>query len=181
MRVITGSARGRKLKTPPKDDVRPTADSVKEAVFNILRDDVEGRRVLDLFAGTGQMGIEALSRGAREAVFVDSSLPSLKLVKENLELCRFSAQVVRSDAVSYLKGLAGRQGGKFDVIFIDPPYDAGLYAPVLETINFIDILNEGGIITVESRADCEIPEMAEPYRMLKRYRYGKVAITTFTR
>ena len=180
MRVITGSARGRKLKTPPKDDVRPTADSVKEAVFNILRDDIEGRRVLDLFAGTGQMGIEALSRGAQEAVFVDSALSSLKLVKENLDLCGFRAQVVRSDAVSYLKGLAGR-GGKFDVIFIDPPYDSGLYAPVLETINLVDILSEGGIITVESRADFEVSEMREPYRMLKRYRYGKVAITTFTK
>ena len=114
MRVITGSARGRKLKTPSGNDVRPTTDNVKEAIFNILRDDVEGRRVLDLFAGTGQLGIEALSRGAREAVFVDSSPESLKIVKENLALCRFSAAVVRSDAVSFLS-----RGGKYDVIFID--------------------------------------------------------------
>ena len=176
MRVITGSARGRKLVTPANNDVRPTADSVKEAVFNIIRSDVEGRKVLDLFAGTGQMGIEAISRGAASAVFVDNSLESLKLVKENLKLCGFSADVVRSDAVSFLKRCE-----KFDVIFIDPPYDSNLYETVLESINSIDILNEGGIIIVEARREKLLPEMILPYRMLKEYRYGKVKICTYTR
>ena len=176
MRVITGSARGRKLKTPLNDDVRPTADSVKEAVFNIIRSDVEGRRVLDLFAGTGQLGIEALSRGAAEAVFVDNSLNSIRLVKENLALCGFRADVVRSDAVSYLKNC-----GKFDVIFIDPPYDSDLYETVLESINLIDILNEGGIIIAEARRERALPLMTSPYRMLREYRYGKVKICTYTR
>ena len=154
MRVITGSARGRKLKTPSGNDVRPTTDNVKEAIFNILRDDVEGRRVLDLFAGTGQLGIEALSRGAREAVFVDSSPESLKIVKENLALCRFSAAVVRSDAVSFLS-----RGG----------------------IKLFDILSEGGIIVVESDRDRPLPDMDPPYRILRDYRYGKVRIRTYTR
>lgn len=176
MRVITGSARGRKLKTPPDEAVRPTTDSVKEAVFNIIRSDVEGRRVLDLFAGTGQLGIEALSRGAAEAVFVDSSPASVKLVKENLELCGFRAPVVRSDAVSFL-----RSCGKFDVIFIDPPYDSDLYETVLESINSIDILNKGGIIIAEARRDRELPLLSSPYRFLKEYRYGKVKICTYTR
>lgn len=176
MRVITGSARGRKLKTPEGYDVRPTTDSVKEAVFNIIRDDVEGRKVLDLFAGTGQMGIEALSRGAASAVFVDSSAESLKIVKENLKLCGFEAQAVRSDALTYLKHC-----GKFDIIFIDPPYDAGLYEPVLNAIYQIDILSENGIIIVESRRECELPAPVAPYVPLREYNYGKVKIRTFSR
>lgn len=176
MRVITGSARGRKLKTPTGFDVRPTTDSVKEAVFNIIRDDIEGKRVLDLFAGTGQIGIEALSRGASSAVFVDSSADSLKIVKENLKLCGFEALTVRSDALSYL-----RHCGKFDIIFIDPPYDSGLYAPVLTSINQIDILSENGIIIVESRIECELPAPVAPYFPLREYNYGKVKIRTYSR
>ena len=96
MRVITGTARGRKLAEPKDASVRPTTDMVKEAIFSILQFDVPGRRVLDLFAGSGQLGIEALSRGARECVFVDNSPASLALVRKNLELCRMQAQVVRS-------------------------------------------------------------------------------------
>ncbi|MBQ8074424.1 MAG: 16S rRNA (guanine(966)-N(2))-methyltransferase RsmD [Oscillospiraceae bacterium] len=176
MRVITGSCRGRRLKTPTGNDVRPTTDNVKEAVFNIIRSDVEGRRVLDLFAGTGQLGIEALSRGAKEAVFVDASPASLKIVKENLQLCSLEATVVRSDAVAYLS-----RCGKFDLIFIDPPYASGLYEKVLESINLFDILSEGGIIIVEADRDCPLPDMAPPYRRLKEYRYGKVKICTYTK
>ena len=121
MRVITGTAGGRKLKSPYGNAVRPTTDHVKQAIFNILQYDMEGRRVLDLFGGTGQMGIEALSRGAREAVFVDSSRTSVLLIRENLKLCGFKADVLQSDALSYLQ-----RGEKFDIIFVDPPYDAGL-------------------------------------------------------
>lgn len=176
MRVITGSARGRKLKTPDGFDVRPTTDSVKEAVFNIVRDDVEGRRVLDLFAGTGQLGIEALSRGAKEAVFVDASPASLKLVKENLALCRFEAQVLRSDALAYLS-----HAGQFDLIFVDPPYDSDIYEDILGAINSFDILSEGGIIIVESRRERPLPEMQAPYHKLREYNYGKVKICSYTK
>lgn len=176
MRVITGAARGRKLKTPSGFDVRPTTDSVKEAVFNIIHNDVEGRKVLDLFAGTGQLGIEALSRGAASAVFVDSSAESLKIVRENLKLCGFDALTVHSDALSYL-----RHCGRFDLIFIDPPYDSGLYVPVLSAINQIDILSENGIIIVESRRECELPAPVAPYVSLREYNYGKVKIRSFSR
>ena len=148
MRVISGTAGGRQLKSLPGDAVRPTADHVKEALFNILQFDLEGRRVLDLFGGTGQLGIEALSRGAREAVFT----------------------------VSYLN-----RGEKFDIIFIDPPYDAGLYAPVLERINAVDNLNEGGIIICESRAKEVLPDLLSPYRLLRRRHYGSMALTFYTR
>ena len=176
MRVITGSARGRKLKTPANYDVRPTTDNVKESIFNIISFDIEGRRVLDLFAGTGQMGIEALSRGAAEAVFVDNSRESLKTVKDNLQLCGFKAPVIQSDALAFIKSST-----PFDIIFIDPPYDSGLYIPVLQEIERFDLLNEGGIIIAESRMDCELPELKPPYYLLKEYRYGRIRLTKYTR
>ncbi len=176
MRVITGSAGGRQLKTPAGDDVRPTADHVKEALFNTLQFDIEGRRVLDLFAGTGQLGIEALSRGAREAVFTDQSHSSLALIRENLRRCGMQASVLRTDALSYLS-----RGEKFDIIFVDPPYDAGLYEPVLERINAVDNLNEGGIIICETRAGVVLPDLRPPYFLLRRRRYGSVALTYYGR
>ena len=115
MRVITGSARGRRLKTPENYDIRPTTDNVKESVFNIIQFDIEGRRVLDLFAGTGQLGIEALSRGAASAVFIDRRADAVRLVKDNLELCGLSdrASVRCGDAMSYL-----HSGEKFDLILV---------------------------------------------------------------
>ena len=176
MRVITGSARGRKLKTPEGESIRPTTDNVKEAVFNIIQFDIEGRRVLDLFAGTGQLGIECLSRGAREAVFVDESRDAVKLVKENLRQCGLTAQVLQQDALSYL-----RSCGRFDLIFVDPPYDANLYESVLNTINQVDILSDGGIIVCEARRERELPQMSAPYRMKREYRYGKVKICLYTK
>ena len=176
MRVITGTAGGRKLKSPNGNAVRPTTDHVKQAIFNILQFDMEGRRVLDLFGGTGQMGIEALSRGAREAVFVDSSRTSVSLIRENLKLCGFRAPVIQSDALNYLQ-----RGEKFDIIFVDPPYDAGLYEPVLERINAVDNLYEGGIIICETRAGERLPEMQAPYGMLRERSYGNVKICIYTR
>ena len=176
MRVITGTARGRRLKTPEGMDIRPTTDNVKESVFNILQFDIEGRRVLDLFAGTGQLGIECLSRGAKEAVFIDQSRDAVKIVKENLKTCGFSAPVLQQDAISYLNAC-----GKFDLIFVDPPYDAGLYKTVLEKINSIDILSEGGIILCESRRETDMPEMQAPYYLRKEYRYGKVKLSLYSK
>ena len=176
MRVITGSARGRRLKTPEGQDIRPTTDNVKESVFNILQFDIEGRRVLDLFAGTGQLGIECLSRGAREAVFVDSDREAVKIVRENLKTCGFSAPVLQQDALSYLNGC-----GKFDLIFVDPPYDAGLYEAVLEKINSVDILSDGGIILCESRRETVLPDMRRPYCKKKEYRYGRVKLCLYAK
>lgn len=176
MRVITGTARGRRLKTPEGMDIRPTTDNVKESVFNILQFDIEGRRVLDLFAGTGQLGIECLSRGAREAVFIDRSRDAVRIIKENLKTCGFSAPVLQQDALSYL-----RSCGRFDLIFVDPPYDSGLYADVLETINSVDILSDGGIIICESRREAVLPELRAPYVKRKEYAYGKVKLTLFSK
>ena len=176
MRVITGEARGRKLKTPANDDVRPTTDNVKESIFNIVRDGVEGRKVLDLFAGTGQLGIEAVSRGAASVTFIDNDQRSINLVKENLSICKFSANVIKADSISYLQSCP-----KFDLIFMDPPYDSDLYEGALNNICQFDILNKGGLIVVESRRERKLPPVQPPYQFLKEYLYGKVKITTYIR
>lgn len=176
MRVITGTAKGRRLQEPKDASVRPTTDMVKEAIFSIIQFDVPGRRVLDLFAGTGQLGIEALSRGARECVFVDNSPASLALVRKNLETCRMQAQVVRSDALAYLS-----RCGKFDLVLIDPPYGAGLYNDALNSLFVFDILNDGGIILVESPRNEPLPEAAAPYERGKSYHYGKISLTVYKR
>ena len=175
MRIISGIAGGRKLETPRNDDVRPTTDNVKESVFNILQFDIQGRRVLDLFAGTGQLGIECLSREADSVVFVDAAQTSCELVRKNLNLCGLRAPVIHCDAINYLKSGCG----KFDLIFIDPPYDSGLYEPVLAAVNAIDILSDGGIIICESRRDRVLPDLSSPYYKNKEYRYGKVKITLY--
>lgn len=176
MRVITGTARGRRLRTPENYDIRPTTDNVKESLFNIIQFDVEGRKVLDLFAGTGQLGIECLSRGADSVVFVDESREAVNIVKDNLKTCGLSASVLQMDALSYLRGC-----GKFDLIFVDPPYDANLYEEVLKIINSVDILSDGGIIICEARRDRQLPEMTEPYRKLREYHYGKVKLCKYVK
>lgn len=176
MRVITGTARGRRLKTPDNYDIRPTTDNVKESVFNIIQFDIEGRQVLDLFAGTGQLGIECLSRGAAGAVFVDRDRDAVRIVKDNLKTCGMKATVLQEDAISFLNHC-----GKFDVIFIDPPYDSDLYESALKIINLVDILSEGGIIICEARREKVLPEMTEPYRKRKEYNYGKVKICIYTK
>ena len=176
MRVITGTAKGRKLQEPKDMSVRPTTDMVKEAIFSIVQFDVPGRRVLDLFAGTGQLGIEALSRGARECVFVDSSPASLALVRKNLAICGMEAPVVRSDALSYLS-----RCGKYDLVFIDPPYAAGMYEDVLKAVFLFDILNDGGIILVESPRNEPLPDAPSPYVRGRSYHYGKISLSVYTR
>ena len=176
MRVITGTARGRRLMEPRDMSIRPTTDMVKEAVFSIVQFDVPGRRVLDLFAGTGQLGIEALSRGARECVFVDQSPASLALVRKNLEICGMQAPVIRSDAVKYLESC-----GKFDLVFVDPPYHGGLYDKVLQALFGFDILTDGGIIIVESMNGEPLPPAVPPYETGRTYRYGKISLTTYRR
>lgn len=157
MRVITGTARGRRLKTPDNYDIRPTTDNVKESVFNIIQFDIEGRQVLDLFAGTGQLGIECLSRGAAGAVFVDRDKDAVRIVKDNLKTCGMKATVLQEDSISFLNHC-----GKFDVIFIDPPYDSDLYESALKIINLVDILSEGGIIICEARRECFRNDRALP-------------------
>ena len=179
MRVITGSARGRRLKELEGMETRPTTDRVKEGLFSTLQFDIEGRRVLDLFAGTGQLGIECLSRGAASAVFVDRRADAVKLIRENLRLTELEdrARVVAGDSMEYLKSIRE----PFDIIFLDPPYAAGLLEPAIAHIAKFDILAPHGIIAAEHPADRVLPALAPPYRLHRTYRYGKIALTLYRR
>ena len=179
MRVIAGTAGGRRLKELEGMDTRPTTDKVKESMFNILQCDLEGRRVLDLFAGTGQLGIEALSRGAASAVFVERRGDAVRLIRENLPATGLAAQarVVPGDALEFLAG----QREKFDIILLDPPYEAGLLEPVLERIAGFDILSPHGIIVAEHPHDRVMPELPKPYVLYRTYRYGRIALTIWHR
>ena len=178
MRVISGTERGRKLIQPPGFDIRPTSDMIKESIFNIIQFDIEGRRVLDLFAGSGQLGIEALSRGAKSAVFVDSSPAAVKLIKENIELCGFSniSTIYRRDVISYLEYCE-----TFDLIFLDPPYDTSLADRTLAKVIEFDKLNTNGIIISETRVGSMMPPVLLPYNIQKEYIYGGVKITRIVR
>ena len=180
MRIISGTARGRKLKEPQGLDTRPTTDKVKESLFNIIQFELEGRRVLDLFAGTGQMGIECLSRGAASAVFVDRRKDAFALIKKNLALTGLQdrARVVHGDSLAFLAGA----GESFDLVFLDPPYASGLLEQALERLAApgFDILAPYGIIVAEHSADRRL-DVPAGCRLRKTYRYGKIAVTLFCR
>lgn len=175
MRVITGSARGKRLVTPAGLDVRPTPDRVKEGIFSALHFDIEGRRVLDLFAGSGQLSIEALSRGAESAVIVDNSANSLKAVRSNIEACGFSdkARVIQSDYASF----CAMSRDTFDIVFLDPPYNEGLLMPALKSV--LPLVSDYGIIVCEHPMDVKLEETIGGFAVSKVYRYGKVLVTVY--
>ena len=177
MRVITGRARGVALKTPDGILTRPTADRVKEALFSIIQFDIPGARVLDLFGGTGQLGIEALSRDAAFAVFVDEREDACKLIKENLRRTKLeqNARVVRSDYLAFLNSCRE----KFDIIFLDPPYAEVFLENSLKLITEIDILQSGGIIVSERPLGKELSLDFSGFSRSKDYKYGKTLLTLY--
>lgn len=179
MRVITGTARGRRLKTLDGSDVRPTTDRVKEAIFSVIQFDIEGRRMLDLFAGSGQMGIEAISRGAEKVVFVDNSADSVATVKENLKNCDLmkSAVVIQGDAQVYLNGCVSSGKDKFDFAFLDPPYGNGILQSVLPSV--AKAMKQSGVIICECPLDEKLPESVENFTVSREYRYGKIKVTFY--
>ena len=177
MRVITGKARGINLKTPEGLQTRPTADRVKEALFSIIQFDIPGARVLDLFGGTGQLGIEALSRGAKSATFVDASNTACNLIRENLKRTRLQeeSRVICSDYLAFL----GRCSEKYDIIFLDPPNAEVFLENALNRITEIDILQSGGIIITERPLEKELSMDFPGYSRSKDYKYGKVLLTIY--
>lgn len=177
MRVITGSARGIQLKTPDGMTTRPTTDRVKEAMFSIIQFEIPGAAVLDLFGGTGQLGIEALSRGAKKAVFVDAGEPACRLIKENLKRTRLEnqASVIRSDYLTYLD----RSKEQFDIILLDPPYAEVFLESAIKKITEIDILRQGGIIVAERPLGKELPWEFTGYERSKDYKYGNTLLTIY--
>ncbi|HWP52415.1 MAG TPA: 16S rRNA (guanine(966)-N(2))-methyltransferase RsmD [Clostridia bacterium] len=175
MRVITGTARGCKLAAPQGLDTRPTSDMAKEALFSIIQFEVEGSAVLDLFAGSGQLGIEALSRGARSAVFVDASREASQAITHNLEHTKLKerARIVMMDAAAFLKTVRE----PFDIAFLDPPYNKDLIATVLPLL--VCCMNPGGIIVCETERGETLPEASGVFTARKEYRYGKAKLTTY--
>jgi 16S rRNA (guanine(966)-N(2))-methyltransferase RsmD len=172
MRVIAGRYGGRTLQAPPGTDTRPTADRVREALFSILGARVELARVLDLFAGSGALGIEALSRGAREATFVDSAAPAVRAVSSNLEALGADATVVRADARRFLGG-ASRSGRQYDLVFLDPPYRRASALGGDLSGPLAGVLAPGAVVVAESdrRAPLELDLPLEDER-----RYGDTLI-----
>lgn len=177
MRVITGKARGVQLKTPDGMLTRPTADRVKEALFSIINFDIPGANVLDLFGGTGQLGIEALSRGAELCVFVDAREEACRLIKENLRRTKLEGTVVRSDYMDYLN----RCKERFSIIFLDPPYAEEFLENAIKRIMEIDILQTDGIIVAERPVGKELPWEFDGYQRSKDYKYGKTLLTIYRR
>ena len=177
MRIITGRARGTKLFTLEGEATRPTAERTKEAIFSMIQFCVEGREVLDLFGGTGQLGIEALSRGAVSATFVDQAEAACRLIRENLRRTKFenSGRVVRGDYLEYLS----RCREQYDIIFLDPPYAEVFLENALKRITEIDILRSGGIIVAERPLGKELPWEFEGFSRSKDYKYGKVLLTLY--
>lgn len=176
MRVITGVAKGRRLITlEGADVVRPTSEKVKEAIFSAIQFDIEGRRVLDLFGGSGQLGIEALSRGAQSAVFVDASRDAVKVIKQNLASTGLNsvAEVFNCDYSSFL----ARCTKSFDIIFLDPPYKSGVLVDALE--KSVKVLSDFGTVFCEHPINSDLPENVGACSVKKTYKFGSIAVTMY--
>lgn len=180
MRVIAGSLKGHRLKAPKGRELRPTSDRVKEALFNILPRDLSGFRVLDLFAGTGNLSVEALSRGATEAVLIDASRQAGKAIRENLRALGYAdksrvwiAPALRSARILF------RRGEKFDLIFADPPYEKGWVQKILRAIAQEELLREAGILVVEHSVREKVEENYGPVALRDQRRYGTTLLSFF--
>ncbi len=175
MRVITGIAKGKRLETPEGLDIRPTIDRVKEAIFSSIQFELFNSEVLDLFAGTGQLGIEAISRGAKTAVFVDNSRKSIEVVNKNLEITNFTSKsiVINMNSIDY----AHTTDKKFDFIFLDPPYNKGILLEILPALS--DKLTTDGQIICEYEKNLDLPEKISKLRLKKTQKYGKIKISVY--
>lgn len=175
MRIVAGSLKGKKLEGTSSSKMRPTTDKVKEAVFSIIQFKIIGKKFLDLFAGSGQMGLEAISRGAKHAFLVDSQKSSIDFIRKNIKSCgcEDSTTVLFRDSVSFLKTTKE----KFDIAFLDPPYETGLLEKTLPML--VHIMNDTGVIICECPFDSNIIENVGPFSLHKKYKYGKIAILVY--
>lgn len=175
MRIITGSARGKKLLTLEGEEVRPTTDRVKQALFNIVQFHIEGRKVLDLFAGSGQLGLEAASRGAQSVVLVDAAKSSIDTVSANIHHTALAhkVKVVQMDYASYLM----KTDMMFDLALLDPPYRKGVLSAALPLT--AAVMNKGGIIVCEHAVAEELPQEAGDFLKRRTYQYGKIMLTVY--
>lgn len=180
MRIITGKARGMKLYTLEGDTTRPTSERAKEALFSMLHFDLEGREILDLFGGSGQLALEALSRGAAHATIVDESKAAVEIINRNAQKTRMEAEctIVRSDYNAFLTSKSRR--AKYDIVFLDPPYAQRLVPSALEGLKKHDLIKPTSIIACET-ADEDVfgnrPSLADDYEIIRQSRYGVAFIT----
>ena len=177
MRIITGSAKGKKLIAPAGLDTRPTTDRVKEGLFSAIHFYLEGANVLDLFAGSGQLGLEALSRGAKKCTFVDNDARAIKAVKTNIANCGFedASRVVNISALAFLESA----NEKFDIIFLDPPYESFSQMNILELAG--KVLSEDGTVVCENNDQTRLPDCTDEFKYCKKYRYGKIYTAVYKR
>jgi len=175
MRIITGSARGKRLQTLEGMNTRPTSEKVKEGLFSAIQFDIEGRKILDLFAGSGQLGLEALSRGAKEATFVDSGKDAMKIIEANISSCGFEkrAKTYRMDYTAFI----AKNTEMFDIVFIDPPYQSGFLIHALNKV--VEFTNLGGTIVCEHQLGEKLPEVCGQFQIFKEYKYGKIGLTLY--
>jgi len=180
LRIIAGQRRGKRLAAPRNRDIRPTADRIRESIFSIISDRVDGACVLDLFAGTGAMGLEALSRGAAQATFVDSDSGAAALIRRNLAACGFAdrGRVVRRNALDALVGMRGRN--IFDLVFMDPPYDRALVAPTLTVLSASAVAVPHALVVVEHAPGEHVPLQADGWQRIDQRRYGKPLVSFMT-
>lgn len=175
MRIITGTARNIRLETLEGDTTRPTSERVKEAVFSMIQFDIEGRKVLDLFAGSGQLGLEALSRGAASATLCDADADAFEIIKRNAQKTKLfdRCRLLKNDYKPLLAGFAGKE--KFDIIFLDPPYKSDMLADALKRIDYLGLLSDNGIVICEN--ETPEPMTAEHYSLLRFAKYGRTCVT----
>ncbi|MFZ5966331.1 MAG: 16S rRNA (guanine(966)-N(2))-methyltransferase RsmD [Bacillota bacterium] len=181
LRVIAGSLRGRRLKAPKGLNTRPTTDRIKESIFSMIHGFIPESIVLDLFSGTGNLGIESLSRGAAKAYFVDKSKESIQIIKENIAETGLQdkSMAILSDAFKVLNRLS-EEGIKFDIIFLDPPYLKDLIMPCIHTILREKLLNDNGIIVIEHDSKDILPEKIDSISIYKQKKYGNTTISIYT-
>ncbi|MGH1411370.1 MAG: 16S rRNA (guanine(966)-N(2))-methyltransferase RsmD [Mycoplasma sp.] len=178
MRVISGIARGKKLVSIKGTSTRPTIDRVKENLFNIIQFNIEDRQVADLFAGSGALVIECLSRGAKKGYFVEKNLEAMDVIKDNVQNCKFDEKTIEYLLMSYERALElfNRQKIKFDIIFLDPPYILKCFEEILEKIYEYQLLNQNGIICIETFRDNKIVIDETKYKIATERNYGNVKI-----
>jgi 16S rRNA (guanine(966)-N(2))-methyltransferase RsmD len=178
MRIISGVSKGRRLATPKNQILRPTSDRVKESIFNILREQINGKTVLDLFAGTGNLGIEALSRGAKKAFFVEKGRQALRLIQRNLTQCRLEDQseIIPKD-VNRAIGILKQRRESFDLILMDPPYASGLIKRTLMKLNSNPIYHKDSILVIEHDRRELLPPQLDGWDLIREQRVGDTVIS----
>jgi 16S rRNA (guanine(966)-N(2))-methyltransferase RsmD len=181
MRIISGTSKGRKLVTPKSQSLRPTSDRVKESIFNILRVEMEGKVVLDLFAGTGNLGIEALSRGAKKAIFVEKERQAIRFIQRNLTQLGLEerSEIVSKDTNRSI-GILKQRGESFDLILMDPPYEKGLIQKTLIELSFHPIYHKDSILVIEHNRREPLPDTVAGWNLIRQRRIGDTIISFLT-